>query len=293
MEPRFPDIDPDALDATIETASAELALYPEVSDPRNYLAFHRRARARFARGHAAGDVVKDLRCAALCLRDQASVRLYKLDVRLLKSRRLDPVHLALLHPDPELVEAMGSDYGLPLTTWYAGAASYDLEREVRPMSGFFRTGVVGSPVDVVGLAAASYAAALGALTRGDENETAAVLRKLNYALERVDDEPPPSGKRYLIQCAALADMLGRREAELAQHLAALAPYARSDRERAMKADPEGARTRGEGAPDLVCPALVGLALLINLEIDLEPLRSVDPHLHALAVEVERGWEMVE
>ena len=293
MNPRFTNVDAAGLDATIVRYSETLTVYPEVDDPRNFDAFHGRAEARYARGFPTRDVINDLRCAGICLKSTARVRFYKLEPHRLKTRRLDPMHLALLHADPELVEAMGSDYGLPLMTFYAGAGDPDLEAEVHLFSRYFRARRITGPGDVPGLAAMTYAAALGSLMRGDEAAAGAVLRVLSGAIDDLKTEPPESGKRYLMQCAALADLLGRRTDELASHLVALLPYTKKVESAAREAAGEAAVTEGRGAPDIVLPALTGLAALMNIDIDLAPLTERDPHHGALAAEVARAWQLVE
>jgi len=293
LTPRFPDVNEEALGRTVAATSESLKQFPDVDDPRNYQTFRLRAQARYAVGAPVREVVDDLRLAGLCLRREARVRLFKMEPHLLKSRRLDPLHLALLHAEPEYVEKMGLEYGLPLMQYYAGTADRHLEAEVQTMSPFFRTRALNHPKHVVGLAAATYCAALGALVRGDEKEAAAVLNMLNRAADTLAQAPPPSGKRYLLQCAALADLLSRRSDDVAQHVAALAPYADSDREKALSMDGDAVRGEGLGAPDLAIPALFGLAALMNIEVDIAPLRAVSPHLADLCAEIERAWLLIE
>ncbi len=293
MQPRFTDVDIPVLDATIIQLSRALTTYPEVSDPRNYEVFHARAEARYARGLPIREVVNDLRCSAICLQTTARVRLYKLEPHRLKTRRLDPMHLALLHPNPEIVETMGSDCGVPLMTYYAGTGSPDLEAEIELFSPYFRSRQLGGPKDVPGLAAMTYAAALGYLMIGDESATGAVLRVLGEAVETLDEPPSDAGRRYLMQCAALADLLGRRAKEFSEHLIGLLPHTQSVEAKARSAAGERAGTEGIGAPDVVIPALAGLAALMNLDIDLGALKSAAPDQGALAAEVLQGWELVE
>ena len=293
MAVRFTDVDPEAIERFVAGLAEQLTLYPEISDPRNFEPFVGRGRARFALGAPIADVLNDLRCAGICLRGQARVRLYKLDKSRLKSRRLEPMHLGLLHADAKAAEATGRDYGLPLMTVYAGAADPDLEAEVLPMSGYFRRRALSGPSDIVGLAAASYASALGSLMRGDDAEARGVLRILGAAADTLTGEPPGAGKRYLLQCAALAALLGRRQDELSDHLVALVPWSLAEREAAAKADPDGVRLRGEGAPDPTIPALFGLASIMNVSVDPARVSSADEHLGALCAAVKRGWDAVE
>lgn len=238
-------------------------------------------------------MMDDLRMAALCLKDQAGPRLYKLEKHKLKSRRLDPLHLACTHADPELVEHMGGEYALPLMNYYAGQADRAVTEEVEIMSAWFRMRRMTSVHQLVGVAAATYAAVLGATMRGDEREARATLALLMEATEDIREEPPAAGKRYMLQCAAVADIVERRASELSAHLVKLAPYAAAEREKALSADADAVRTEGLGAPDLAIPALVGLALLVNVEVDLGPLRAVAPGLAELAADVERAWMLVE
>ncbi len=289
---RFDDARITGLDATIERVSHALLEAPDLEDPRNCDLFTVRAQARWARGLPAADVVDDLRMAGRILLREAGVRLHKLPPTRLKSRRLDPLHLALWHADPGAVERAGAAYGLDLMAVYAGAADPRTGAEARALSGYFASRRLGSVVDLIGLLAATYAAALAAMMRGDEKEAGAMLRLMNEAVADAA-EPPDAGKRYLLQCAVLADLLGRRDDDASEHLAALVPYALAERDKALRADPDAVRSRGLGAPDLVIPALVGLATLMNVEITLRPLKKASPAIHSLAKQVERAWLQVE
>ena len=293
MPPRYADVDEDGLRRTIAEQSELLAVYPRIDDPRNFDAFLTRGQARWAAGDPVKPVADDLRCAGICLTGQARVRFYKMEPHRLRSRRIDPIHLALLHASPDHCEGMARDYGLPLMTVYADAANPDLEREVLPMSSYFRSQTFGSPADIAGFAAASYAAVLASLVRGDDAEAAGLLRLLGGGLDQVTVEPPASAKRYLIQCEILADVLGRRAEEVGGDLAALLPFAQADRERALGADARAVQCRGDGAPDTTVPALVALCSLVGLEIDLGPVRAADPAMAELCSEVQRTWAQVE
>jgi hypothetical protein len=291
--PRFDDIDVDALSQAADAATRMLSQHPDVDDPRNYEIFLARARARWALGAAAPLVADDLRLAGRAVRREAGPRLHKLPPQRLKSRRLDPLHLALLCADPESTEQAGHDFGLNLVMVYAGAAGNEVAAEARVLSGFFASRRISGAADVVGLAAATYAATLGAIMRGDEREAVATLAAMNDGLADFKGEPLASGKRYLLQCAFLADLLGRREADASEHLARLVPYSLADREAARKVDPAGVAKRGLGAPDPAIPALVGLAALLNVELDLGALRDADSSIWSLAREIEKQWMLVE
>jgi hypothetical protein len=164
---------------------------------------------------------------------------------------------------------------------------------VDSLGAFFATRQLRTQRDVVALAAATYAAVLGALTRGDEREARALLTVLNESMAQWDEEPIPSGKQYLLQCAALADLLERREKDLAQRLVALATHTVRERERALESDSTSVRREGKGSPVLSIPALVGLASLMNVSVSLAPLCQSAPHLGELASLIQSDWSLVE
>ncbi len=290
---RFPDVDAAALEATIARSGELLTRFATVDDPRNFEPFLQRGRSRFALGAPISDVVLDLRLAARAFSHEIGVRLFKVEKHRLKLRRIDPIHLALLVPDPAFVERVAKDAGLPLMTVYAGAAERALEEEVLPMSPFFSARRLRGPADVTGLAAASYASALAALARGDDREARGVLRILAGAVNDLESEPPVVARRYLHLCAAVSAVVSRTPAVLVQELVALVPYGIADREQALVTDRAGVIERGDGAPDLAIPALVALAALVNLEVDLAPLRDADVALHELTREVRSGWDRLE
>lgn len=293
MAARYEDVDGASLDAYITRATIALAIYPDLDDPRNFDVMHGRACARWARGDNPKPVLADLRSAALCLRGQGDVRLYKMEPHRLKSRRLIPLHLACLHADPVALEGMGAEYALPLMAFYADAAPHEVERELKVLSGYFSARRLAHANDIIGLAAATYAAALASMMRGDEKEAAASLRVLMMEADRLTEAPPAAARRYLHQCAAIGALLGGRTDEVVEHLVALTPYAEGERDRAMLADPEAVRTTGVGAPDLAIPALVGLAMLMNHDLKIRPLKATAPELHGLCKAVVAAWAEVE
>jgi hypothetical protein len=293
LTPRYPDVEVAALQSVVSRCTEHLKAYPDLIDPRYLATFVSRAQARYALGTDALSVVNDYRSAARCLDGQAKVRLYKLEKHRLKTRRLDPMHLSLLHAQPDVVERFGSDYGLPLATFYAAAGDADLSAEVRMMSPYFQARELATPADMVGLAAASYASALGSIMAGEEGTARAVLRLLAREGDALEEAPPLAGRRYLLQCAALVDLLEENAASFVDNLVRLAPYCLGEREKALARDPQLVRREGEGGPDLAIVALVGLAMLLNIEVELTPLQAVAPGLVELADVVVAAWELVE
>ncbi len=286
MSPRTPNINIIEATASIETLNSTFKSYPILTDPRLHSVFWHRAKLRWARGDSVEVVLADLRSSALCLRGQADIRLFKLEPERLRSRRIDPLHLAALHPDPDVLETFGREYGLPLATWYAGAGSRPLEEELRVLSGFFsrlhppheqKNYEIRASTEMVGLSAATYAAAFGYLAAGDYGSAAVVLTMISALAESLDTPPPDAAKRYLRQCSALAAIHGRDADALSEALILLLNDVHHD----------------ANAPDLVIPALVGLAMLINVEPDLVRLREHDAITWSIAAAVAESWALVE
>jgi hypothetical protein len=282
MKARVPGLQMSELKKSLLEIEALLARFPELNDPRLHNAFWDRACIRWALEYPVESVIADLRSSALCLEGQASIRLFKLEHHRLKTRRIDPLHLAALHPDPEFVERFGSEYGLPLAAWYADAATAELTSELSVISGYFqrrtnRSGELDSPKQMTGLAAATYSAAFGYLAAGDEGSAAVVLQMLARQSNALLAAPPDAAKRYLRQSVALTAILQRDEDGLSNALKELLSDVKP----------------GPRSPDLVIPALVGLAMLMNVEPDLGPLQEPDPLAWSIAVAVQEAWFAVE
>jgi len=282
MSLRVPGLSVSELQQSLADSDALLKRFPELSDPRLHSTFLTRARARWALGQSVEYVLADLRSSALCIEGQASIRLFKLEHHKLRSRRIEPLHLAALHPEPEFVESFGRDYGLPLAAWYADAASNDLDTELKVISGYFnrsqrRTDRIEAPHEMVGLAAATYAAAFGYLAAGDDGSASVVLRMIAQLSNELTTAPPEPARRYLRQCASLAAIHRRDDGELTESLEGLLADVSHD----------------ATSPSLVIPALVGLAMLVNVEPDLESFRDQDPYTWSLANAVREAWFQVE
>ena len=287
MKPRYADAAALDYPEALKQFEVALASYPKLTDPRLHDVYLRRARLRWRVGFPTVGVLADLRSAAMCLDGEAAVRLYKLEPHRLRTRRIDPLHLAAVHPDPDMLERFGGDYGLPLATWYADAAAHSLEAELRVLSSVFgrarraahlqQAMQTTTPVEMVGLAAATYSAGFGYLAAGDTGSAAAVLTTLSQASNALDAAPPEAAKRYLRQCAAVASLLAKDEAQFLDDVLALVPDV----------------THGADAPDLVIPALIGLAMLNNVEPDLSELREHCVLTWSLALAVQEAWLQIE
>lgn len=261
--------------AALTAATEAIVAVPAADDPRLYDVYLQRARAHWDLDHDANDVRSDLEMAARCARSQGGSRLLKLEATRLRTRRLDPLHLALCTPEPPFVESMAATFGLPLLAYYARTATNDVITEVRAMSSAFRTGAVDGPADTTGLAAASYAGALGLLASGDSHGARALLKKLERQLDDAPDSaaPPAAGKRLLHGCAVIAAIAARAPESVQGSLAHLA---------AIPTEPL----------DLMLLGLVGAATLETIPLDVSSL-GLSPATAALAASVQRAWFAVD
>lgn len=287
MKPRYASEEPGALRQALASLDKAFHAFPNQADPRLHTTYWDRGTTRWRLGYPVDQVIADLRNAAVCIDGEASIRLFKLEHHRLRTRRIDPLHLAALHPNPDMLERFGREYGLPLAVFYAGAATSTLESELGVISGYFsrRAKVqsgeserrLRSPSEMVGLAAATYAATFGYIAAGDAGSAAIALTMVSSASETLESPPPEPARKYLRQCAALAAIHSRDADDLSQALPPLV-----------------SRTSKEtGVIDLVVPAIVGLAMLANVDPDLAALRQACPMTWSLANAVQEAWYQVE
>lgn len=262
-----------SIDDDIREASEAIALVPAADDPRLYDLYLKRARARFAWGEGPDAVYADLCLAGRCAASQGGVRLLKFEPHRVRPRRLDPLHLSLLVPEPPLVERCAEVFGLPLLSFFAKTATSDVVNEVRALSSVFRTGALDGPADLQGLGVATYAAALGLIASGDKRAAGALLVRYDRSVDaRGDLEPPPAARRYLngIECLSA---LKRRDVDGASS--------------ALN------RVAAQGSPDEPLDLMVlGLVAVATLETVELPTADLGPSA-GVADAVLRAWAEVD
>ncbi len=257
----------------IREATEAIALVPAPDDPRLYDVYLQRARARYALGVDAELVRRDLEATGRCAASQGGVRLLKFEANRVKVRRLEPLHLALLVPEPPLVERCGEAFGLPLLAYFARTASNDVVTEVRALSSAFRGPSVDTPADLLGLAVGTYSAVLGQLAAGDKKAASALLTRYDRAVDSCELTPPAPALRYLYGVECLAAIARRDSPGVALALGRVA-----------------ARATADDAPDLMALGLLGLSTLETLDVSPEAFGA---HAGPLASAVLRAWAEVD
>ena len=196
MQPRLEGIDPDHLAWMLTALDQRIGTTPEETDYRLHRDYQARAQLRFAAGHAADDIAHDLLWAARCLRFKEDLHFLKVPVERFRSRRIDPVELAAASGDALLAQHIADRYAMPLTTLVAGMADGALMAEARTVTRCF-DGPAKDEIDLAGLGAICWSAALSATVRGFEDEAAMASRVLakarSEAPDPLGDAPDPEG----------------------------------------------------------------------------------------------------
>jgi hypothetical protein len=135
--------------------------------------------------------------AALCLRENVALHLYRVPVQKFRTRRLEPLELGLLSRDVTLMRDLAADFGLSLHQVLAGMAEAEVMAEVGTLTGYFRPRAEGQPeplkpADLAGLGALAYAAALSEVMQGFEDEAGMSLDVFLGALHAAGVAPDPA-----------------------------------------------------------------------------------------------------
>jgi len=286
MEPRYEGVDGDhvawmltKLDEHIDGILDEV----EYLLHRDYLA---RAQLRFAAGFHPDEVHHDLLWAARCLRFQEHLHFIKVPAERFRSRRIDPVELGVGSGDMLLATQIAERYGLPLPLIVAHMADDDLMREVRTVTRLF-DGPPRDAIDVAGLAAVCWSAALGAAVRGFTDEAAMAVELVDRAVADSpfgrEDEGPL--RRYRRLFAALRALLEGDAGALAAALSRLL----ADHEAALR---EGMTEEEWEKPpvapryfDVAAVALSALFALRGHHLDVSALEG-DATRYACLLEVQ-------
>jgi len=123
-----------------------------------------------------GDVFEAWHQAALCLQANTDAHLYRMPPTRFKSRRIEPMEIAILSGNPALMRELAQKVGLSVHPVMAGLADDATLAEVRTVTGFFERGTTIGDQDLAGLGALAYAGALSAMLQGFDDEARAVLR---------------------------------------------------------------------------------------------------------------------
>lgn len=123
-----------------------------------------------------GDVFEAWHQAALCLQANTDAHLYRMPPTRFKSRRIEPMEIAILSGNPALMRELAQKVGLSVHPVMAGLADDATLAEVRTLTGFFERGTTIGDQDLAGLGALAYAGALSAMLQGFDDEARAVLR---------------------------------------------------------------------------------------------------------------------
>ena len=166
-----------------------------------------RAALLWLAGEPLADVFEAWHQAALCLQANVDAHLYRMPPTRFKSRRIEPMEIAILSGNPALMRELAQQVGLSVHPVMAGLADDAMLAEVRTLTGFFERGTTIGDQDLAGLGALAYAGALSAMLQGFDDEARAVLRlflgevRAKYAAG--SKGAPEALRRYVAQSSIL------------------------------------------------------------------------------------------
>jgi hypothetical protein len=185
----------------IQENDKALKKYADETSLFNVGPYIRQANLRYLAGQPLAEVFDSFHQATLCLSVNARVHLHKTPYNRFRSRRIDPVELAILAGNEGLLREMGRTVGISIHPVIAGMADNDLLKEVGTLTTFFETGTTRGDIDLAGFGALVYAGSLAALAQGFDDEARAgldlFLREAQSS--RVEHRPqlPDALARYL------------------------------------------------------------------------------------------------
>ena len=250
-----------------------LQAHADELDFRNAGPYIERAQAKYAAGYPLVHVIDDLWLASRCLHERVELHLLKHAVEKLRVRRIEPLELAVLGGQTSVMLRAAEDYTFPLMPVLARTAGQEQRNEAAHCSSFFSTERISGLRDLVGMAAAVYSFALGALVRGTDDEASLALDLVRDAAKALgvsggDDDPPPL-VRYLRLNRALRLLIRGDGEALGPLLNALVLGHEETLAGAAAADPEAwARPKRAAAYlDTSAAALTGLSVLKAVPLD--------------------------
>lgn len=135
----------------------------------------RQANLRFLAGQPMAEVFDSFHQATLCLSVNARIHLHKTPYNRFRSRRIDPVELAILAGNEGLLREMARTIGISIHPVIAGMADTELLKEVGTLTTFFETATTRGDIDLAGFGALVYAGSMSALVQGFDDEARAGL----------------------------------------------------------------------------------------------------------------------
>ncbi len=209
LKPRVAGLDLEIAERMLTELGAKVEYKDEKLEPSYAGAFVARAHLRFAAGWDPGEVVTDLWYAGRCYGIDPGQHLARFAYEQLLTRRIVPVECGILGGQVDLCKRLAAAYGLPLVTALGGLATPDLATELKTLSPALRGQPIMHPQQLLGLAAAVYAAALASAARGYADEVKIAIQTLNKAAFRGELDPVQKAifSRYVGLCEGLAELV--------------------------------------------------------------------------------------
>lgn len=160
----------------IERNRAEIEKYADDQSLFNLTPLLARANLAWLAGEPLAEVFEAFHQAALCLQANTDAHLYRMPPSRFKSRRIEPMEIAILSGNPALMRELAQKVGLSVHPVMAGLADDATLLEVRTVTAFFERGATIGDQDLAGLGALAFAGALSAMLQGFDDEARAVLR---------------------------------------------------------------------------------------------------------------------
>jgi hypothetical protein len=241
MALRVSDVAEPVLLDLVRSLDERLQVYADEIDIRNTGPYVERAQVRFALGFPLNDVLDDFWMASRCLDGRADLHLLKHPLEKLRTRRIEPVELALLGGQTSIMLAVSEDFAFPIMPVLAHTASQEIRNEAAHCSSFFSIERLEGLRDLIGLAAAVWSAGLGAVIRGADDEANLALDVLRDAARAVGatggPDEPPALVRYLRLARALRLLVERQGDDLPRLVADVVAGHQDTLAQAAAADP--------------------------------------------------------
>ncbi len=265
-------------------------------DYRLHEEYLQRAQLRYGAGFPAYEVLDDLYAAAKCLRFKEDLHFSKVPVERFRPRRILPIELGILGGEMRLMRQLAEGYGVPVSPLVADMATDALKEEVGYLTRYFH-GYLRDDMDLAGLAALMYAAALAAVVREFDDEAMLAVRLFRHAKRSA--EPSYLDNPHVIRYDRLLTMIEALVKEQDDDLVGLIADTLRETERTLR---EGMTpeqwVKPPGTPnymDLSAFCFQALTTYRERELDLdlfpEDLASHKDMMETLATPMERDFEV--
>lgn len=228
-----------------------------------------RADARHALGAAPAEVLRELWLAAKVFATHGGIFLTKWPAQQIRRRRLEPLEVALIAGDPDVLKAITKRVGLDPMVLFAGIEPDEITAEVAAITDHFKTGSAKDPIDLAGALALYYWLMLAAVADQDAEAFDAARRR---ALRLLDDMGHLLGgvaQGGIARIKAIYDVINglnpARPDNVAKAIVRHAALAKIEYEKAQTTDPE-ARDHAKGSLDRTALALLAMAKGFGLEL---------------------------